>query len=91
MGSEMCIRDSVDGETLLLALRDLAVSSGSACMSATMEPSYVLRAIGVPDHLAQSALRFSFGRFTSTEDIEFAVKTVKETVNRLRNVELQAR
>lgn len=81
----------VDGETLLLGLRDLAVSSGSACMSATMEPSYVLRAVGVPDQLAQSALRFSFGRFTSTKDIEIAVNTVKETVNRLRNVELQAR
>lgn len=83
--------ESVDGETLLLALRDLAVSSGSACMSATMEPSYVLRAIGLPDHLAQSALRFSFGRFTTQKDIEIAVNTVKETVNRLRNVELQAR
>lgn len=83
--------EGVDGETLLLALRDLAVSSGSACMSATMEPSYVLRAIGLPDHLAQSALRFSFGRFTTSKDIEIAVNTVKETVNRLRNVELQAR
>lgn len=83
--------DGVDGETLLLALRDLAVSSGSACMSATMEPSYVLRAIGLPDHLAQSALRFSFGRFTTPKEIEIAVNTVKETVNRLRNVELQGR
>lgn len=83
--------EGVDGETLLLALRDLAVSSGSACMSATMEPSYVLRAIGLPDSLAQSALRFSFGRFSNQKDIEVAVNTVKETVNRLRNVELQGR
>jgi cysteine desulfurase len=83
--------EGVDGETLLLALRDLAVSSGSACMSATMEPSYVLRAIGLPDSLAQSALRFSFGRFSNQKDIEIAVNTVKETVNRLRNVELQGR
>lgn len=76
--------DDVDGETLLLSLRTLAVSSGSACMSATMEPSYVLRGIGLPDALAQSALRVSFGRFTTVDDIDTAIAALHDAVPRLR-------
>lgn len=76
--------EGVDGETLLLSLRTLAVSSGSACMSATMEPSYVLRGIGVPDSLAQSALRISFGRFTTDADIDMAIVALREVLPRLR-------
>lgn len=76
----------VDGESLLLSLRQLAVSSGSACMSATLEPSYVLRGIGVPDELAQSALRISFGRFTLEKDIDTAVECLIQSVERLRQV-----
>lgn len=75
---------SVDGETLLMALKDLAVSSGSACTSASMEPSYVLRAMGLSSELAHSSLRFSAGRFTSEEDIDFAVHAVKSAISRLR-------
>ncbi|MFC0140577.1 IscS subfamily cysteine desulfurase [Erwinia mallotivora] len=75
---------SVDGETLLMALKDLAVSSGSACTSASMEPSYVLRAMGLSSELAHSSLRFSAGRFTSEEDIDFAVNAVKSAISRLR-------
>jgi len=74
----------VDGETLLLSLRSLAVSSGSACMSATLEPSYVLRGIGVEDELAQSALRLSMGRFTTEQDVDAAVETLLHTVSGLR-------
>lgn len=74
----------VDGESLLLALRDLAVSSGSACMSATLEPSYVLRAMGVNDDMAQSALRLSFGRFTTEQDIDTALESLNRTLGRLR-------
>ncbi len=77
--------DDVDGETLLLSLRTLAVSSGSACMSATMEPSYVLRGIGLPDALAQSALRVSFGRFTTADDIDTAIAALRDAVPRLRD------
>lgn len=76
--------EGVDGETLLLSLRTLAVSSGSACMSATMEPSYVLRGIGLPDALAQSALRVSFGRFTTVADIDTAIVALREALPRLR-------
>lgn len=76
----------VDGEMLLTALNRVAVSSGSACTSATVEPSYVLRAMGVPDELAHSSVRFSVGRFTSMEDIEAAGDHVCEVVQRLRAV-----
>jgi cysteine desulfurase len=76
--------EGVDGETLLLSLRTLAVSSGSACMSATMEPSYVLRGIGLPDALAQSALRVSFGRFSMADDIDTAIAALRDAVPRLR-------
>jgi cysteine desulfurase len=74
----------VDGESLLLSLRGLAVSSGSACMSATLEPSYVLRGIGVPDELAQSALRVSLGRFTTEADVDGAVAAIRSSVEQLR-------
>ncbi|MDT8427211.1 MAG: IscS subfamily cysteine desulfurase [Pseudomonadales bacterium] len=74
----------LDGETLMLALRGLAVSSGSACASATMEPSYVLKALGLSDELAQSALRFSLGRFTTEEEIDSAVAAVLEVVGGLQ-------
>ena len=76
--------DAVEGESLLFALRDLAVSSGSACTSATAEPSYVLRALGCRDQLAQSSIRFSVGRFTTETDIDFTIATVTEQVERLR-------
>ena len=74
----------VDGETLLLALDDLAVSSGSACTSATVEPSYVLRALGVPDALAHASVRFSIGRATTAAQVDFAAQRVVETVDKLR-------
>jgi cysteine desulfurase len=76
----------VEGESLLLALQDLAVSSGSACTSATIEPSYVLRALGRDDVLAHSTVRFSLGRFTTGEEIDFAGRTVVAAVERLRNL-----
>ncbi len=74
----------VDGETLLTSLRDLAVSSGSACTSVTVEPSYVLKALGLSDELAHSALRISFGRFTTEEEIDFAIESITQTVSGLR-------
>ncbi len=75
----------VNGEALLLALKDVAVSSGSACTSASLESSYVLRAMGVPDVLAQSALRFSFGRFTTESDVDAAVSLLRKTIPALRS------
>lgn len=78
--------EGVEGESLLFALRKLAVSSGSACTSATREPSYVLRALGCCDQLAQSSIRFSIGRFTSPADIDFAVQEIHREVTRLRQV-----
>jgi cysteine desulfurase len=74
----------VEGETLLLALKDIAVSSGSACSSATVEPSHVLRGMGVEDPLAHSSLRITFGRFTTEEEADFAAERVLETLSRLR-------
>lgn len=76
--------EGVDGESLMLGLRELAVSSGSACASASLEPSYVLRALGVSDELAHSALRFSFGRFTTAEEIDFAIGEIGTVLERLR-------
>ncbi|TFH73499.1 IscS subfamily cysteine desulfurase [Gammaproteobacteria bacterium LSUCC0112] len=78
--------DGVDGESLLMSLRQLALSSGSACMSATLEPSYVLRGIGVPDELAQSALRVSIGRFTTQSDIDVASGAIIHNVQQLRRL-----
>lgn len=74
----------VDGESLIMALKDLALSSGSACTSASLEPSYVLRAMGVEQELAHSSLRFSLGRFTSAEEIDYAIELVNKAVTRLR-------
>jgi cysteine desulfurase len=76
----------VEGEGLMMALKDLAVSSGSACTSNSLEPSYVLRALGVGDELAHSSLRISFGRMTTQEDVEYAAKRVIEAVSRLRQL-----
>jgi len=76
----------VEGESLMMALSDLAISSGSACTSASLEPSYVLRALGRNDELAHSSLRFSFGRFSTEEDVKQAVKLIREKVQKLRNL-----
>jgi cysteine desulfurase len=81
----------VEGEHLLTALaRELAVSSGSACTSASMEPSYVLRAIGVPTDLAYASVRFSLGKINDAEQIDFAIEQVVQTVNRLRQPQTAA-
>ncbi|MEA5458466.1 IscS subfamily cysteine desulfurase [Arcicella sp. LKC2W] len=74
----------VDGENLLMSFRDIAVSSGSACTSATVEPSYVLKAIGLDDNLAYATIRFSLGKYTTEEEIDFTIKYVKEVVESLR-------
>ncbi|SEA32862.1 cysteine desulfurase IscS [Microbulbifer marinus] len=76
----------VEGESLIMSLRDLAISSGSACTSASLEPSYVLRALGVNDELAHSSLRFSFGRFTSEQDVDTAAAEVRKAVEKLREL-----
>ena len=74
----------VEGESLIMSLKDLAVSSGSACTSASLEPSYVLRALGLNDELAHSSLRFAFGRFTTEEDVDFAIAQLRTAVEKLR-------
>ena len=76
----------VEGESLIMAIKDLAVSSGSACTSASLEPSYVLRALGRSDELAHSSIRFTFGRFTTEEDVDFTIKLIKEKVAKLREL-----
>tara|TARA_R110002167_G_scaffold22723_10_gene81157 strand:- start:160 stop:1374 length:1215 start_codon:yes stop_codon:yes gene_type:complete len=76
----------VEGESLIMSLKDLAVSSGSACTSASLEPSYVLRALGLNDELAHSSLRFSFGRFTTAEEVDYAIKQVRAAVEKLREL-----
>lgn len=76
----------VEGESLLMALKDLAVSSGSACTSASLEPSYVLRALGLDDELAHSSVRFSFGRFTTEEEVDYAVEQIRVAVDKLRDM-----
>lgn len=76
----------VEGESLLMGIKDVAVSSGSACTSASLEPSYVLRALGRSDELAHSSIRFSVGRFTTEQDIDFAVALLKEKVAKLREM-----
>ncbi|MEC8082507.1 MAG: IscS subfamily cysteine desulfurase [Pseudomonadota bacterium] len=78
--------DSVEGEVLLMSLADVALSSGSACTSASLEPSYVLRAIGLSDELAHASLRMSVGRFTTEEEIDFVIETVKNAVTQLRGL-----
>ena len=74
----------VEGESLIMALKDLAVSSGSACTSASLEPSYVLRALGRSDELAHSSIRFTIGRFTTEAEIDFAIELIKGKIDRLR-------
>ncbi|ARB86659.1 MULTISPECIES: IscS subfamily cysteine desulfurase [Yersinia] len=76
----------VEGESLIMALKDLAVSSGSACTSASLEPSYVLRALGMNDELAHSSIRFSLGRFTTQEEIDYAIALVRKSIGRLRDL-----
>jgi cysteine desulfurase len=76
----------VEGESLIMAVKDLAVSSGSACTSASLEPSYVLRALGRSDELAHSSIRFTIGRFTTEEDIDFAIDLLKSKVGKLREL-----
>lgn len=76
----------VEGESLIMSLKDLAISSGSACTSASLEPSYVLRALGLNDELAHSSLRFSFGRFTTIEEVDYAVEQVRTAVDKLREL-----
>ncbi|MDF0750649.1 IscS subfamily cysteine desulfurase [Marinobacter sp. 71-i] len=78
--------DGVDAESLMLGLRELAVSSGSACASATIEPSFVLKGIGLDDEQAHRALRFSFGRFSTAEEADFAAAQIVDVVTRLRSV-----
>ncbi len=74
----------VEGESLMMGLSEIAISSGSACTSATLEPSYVLRALGVGDELAHSSLRFSLGRFNTEQEVDYVIERVRETVERLR-------
>lgn len=88
--SELCVSGilniafgNTDGEMLLLSLRDLAISSGSACNSASMSPSYVLKAIGLSDASAQASLRFSIGRYTTAEEIEFAIEHLRSVISKL--------
>jgi len=76
----------VEGESLIMGVKGIAVSSGSACTSASLEPSYVLRALGRSDELAHSSLRMTIGRFTTEEEIDYAVATLKDRVAKLREL-----
>ncbi|MFT4730637.1 MAG: cysteine desulfurase [Granulosicoccus sp.] len=76
----------VEGESLIMSMKDIAVSSGSACTSASLEPSYVLRAIGRNDELAHSSIRFTIGRFTTEEEVDFTIKQTREAVEKLRDL-----
>ena len=76
----------VEGESLIMAIKGIAVSSGSACTSASLEPSYVLRALGRSDELAHSSIRFTFGRFTTEEDVDFTIDLLKKKVQKLRDL-----
>ena len=76
----------IEGESMIMAIKDLAVSSGSACTSASLEPSYVLRALGLSEEMAHTSIRFGIGRFTTDAEIDFAIKTVRESIKRLREM-----
>ena len=76
----------VEGESLIMGIKGLAVSSGSACTSASLEPSYVLRALGRSDELAHSSLRMTIGRWTTEDEIDYAIQTIRENVARLREL-----
>ena len=76
----------VEGESMIMALKDLAVSSGSACTSASLEPSYVLRAIGVEEDMAHTSLRIGFGRFSTDEEVDYAISLIGREVGRLREM-----
>ncbi|CPK77165.1 cysteine desulfurase [Bordetella pertussis] len=76
----------VEGESLIMAIKELAVSSGSACTSASLEPSYVLRALGRNDELAHSSIRFTLGRFTTEQEIDFTIELIKSRVGKLRDM-----
>ena len=76
----------VEGESLIMGIKGLAVSSGSACTSASLEPSYVLRALGRSDELAHSSLRMTIGRFTTEEEIDYAITTIRDNVAKLREL-----
>src|ERR1035438_2215461 len=76
----------VEGESLLMGINDVAVSSGSACTSATLEPSYVLKALGVGEDLAHTSIRFGLGRFNTEEEVDYVANRVIETVRRLREL-----
>jgi len=74
----------IEGESMIMAIKDLAVSSGSACTSASLEPSYVLRSLGVNEELAHTSIRFGFGRFTTDEEVDYAIKLIKNSIDKLR-------
>src|SRR5213594_4554014 len=76
----------VEGESLIMAIKDVAVSSGSACTSASLEPSYVLRALGRSDELAHSSIRFTVGRFTTEEEVDYTVDLIKRKIAKLREL-----
>src|SRR6202000_810779 len=76
----------VEGESLIMAVKDVAVSSGSACTSASLEPSYVLRALGRNDELAHSSIRFTVGRFTTEQDVEYVINLMKGKIQKLRDL-----
>jgi cysteine desulfurase len=76
----------VNGEALMVSMKDVAVSSGSACTTANPEPSYVLRALGVDEELARGSLRFGLGRFTTEEEVDYVIDAVPRAVNRLRQI-----
>jgi len=78
--------DAVDGEGLLMGLREIALSSGSACTSASLEPSYVLRAMGLTKDLAQGSIRFGLGRFNTQDEVDYVAGRVTEEVERLRHI-----
>ena len=85
-GNLNCSFAGVDGEALMMSMRDLAVSSGSACTSTNPEPSHVLRALGLSDDLTRASLRFGLGRFNTSAEVDFAIQIVSETVDRLRQM-----